>query len=50
MEINKKVFHPSFGYVTPEQMERLKEMPLGPERDMYLKQIGAVKKSSRKKR
>lgn len=31
--------HPSWGYATPEQVERIKNLGLCPERDQILKQI-----------
>lgn len=32
-------FHPSFGYATPEQIERLQAMNLGPDRDALISEI-----------
>lgn len=31
--------HPAYGYATPEQIERLKTIGLGPDRDQILKKI-----------
>lgn len=38
-ETKKLPWHPSYGYATPEQIEKLNIMGLGPDRDRVLKQI-----------
>lgn len=32
-------FHPSYGYAYPYQIEQLKNLPVGPQRDKILKEI-----------
>ena len=37
---DKKIpYHPAYGYATPEQIEKLNSMGMGPDRDHLLKQI-----------
>lgn len=38
-QIPRLQFHPSYGYATPEQIERLKSIGSGPEMEYLLKQI-----------
>ncbi len=35
----KAPFHPSYGYATPEEIEKIKSMGVGPDRDYLLKKI-----------
>jgi len=46
---NKRIKkHPSYGYVTQEQWDKLKSLGIGPDRDVLLKQIDAQNKSKGK--
>lgn len=43
------VRHPSYGYCTPEQMEQLKTLGIGPTRDKLLADIAKANKKKGKK-
>jgi len=44
-----KIKHPSYGYATPEQMEQLKTLGIGPTRDKLLADIAKANKKKGKK-